>query len=234
MTNFKFRELTADEIELRVGSVSENGATLLLYKNARVDMDILDETVGANYWGRDHKDLKGVMYCGVSIYDDELKQWVTKYDAGAESRESSEKGEASDSFKRACVNWGIGRELYTAPMIFISCETVPDGKYWKLKNKYFFNNHSVSRIQCKEGSITALTIKDSKKVVWDMGKYVEPEEIKPKTISDARAKSIQAYCLGSGITVDDYLTKYNAKEITDLTDAQADELAKTLKGAVKK
>lgn len=236
MTNFKFRELKADEIELRVGNVSQKGATLLLYKDARCDMNILDES--GVIWGRDHKDLKGVMYCGVSIYYADLGEWVTKWDAGSESNMSSEKGEASDSFKRACVNWGIGRELYTSPMIFIACPTVADGKGYKLENKFFFTNHKVSKIQCKDGVITALTIKDAKKVVWDMGKYVEPEDIKPQPISEARAKSIQAYCIANGIDEDtlvvEYLRKYNTKHIADLTDAQADELGKTLKGAVKK
>ena len=116
-----FRTLKASEIDVRVGSVDKNNKwiTLLLYKDARVDQDILDETVGKTQWERDHKELKGNIYAGVSIYDTEKMQWITKWDAGKESNTESEKGEASDSFKRACVNWGIGRELYTAPQIFI-------------------------------------------------------------------------------------------------------------------
>ena len=80
----------------------------------------LDETLGPENWMRDHKELKGNIYCGVSIWDEKKEQWITKWDAGAESFTEKEKGEASDSFKRACVNIGIGRELYTSPSIFVA------------------------------------------------------------------------------------------------------------------
>lgn len=115
----EFRTLYADEIECRVNQISQDYLTLLLYKDARCDMNILDETVGATNWEREHTELKGNIYCGVSIYDKEKDDWITKWDAGKESNTEAEKGEASDSFKRACVNWGIGRELYTAPFIYI-------------------------------------------------------------------------------------------------------------------
>ena len=115
-----FRRLNADEIECRVQSNYDTGCIVLLYKNARCDMNILDETVGAMNWQRDHKELKGAMYAGVGIYDTEKGAWIWKWDCGAESNTDAQKGEASDSFKRACVNWGIGRELYTAPFIWIN------------------------------------------------------------------------------------------------------------------
>lgn len=136
----KFRLLRADEIECRVGQVNDKSRTftLLLYKDARCDMDILDETVGADNWQRDHKEVKGNMFCGVSIYDIEKRAWITKWDCGTESNTEKEKGEASDSFKRANVNWGIGRELYTAPVIRIkdklkqvNGKSVPD--FWKMQ-----------------------------------------------------------------------------------------------------
>lgn len=114
-----FRTLKAEEIDVRAQQVTEKGAILLLYKDARCDMNILDETVGAFNWQRDHKELKGNIYAGVSLWDDKKSQWVIKWDAGAESFTEAVKGEASDSFKRACFNWGIGRELYTAPFIWI-------------------------------------------------------------------------------------------------------------------
>ena len=112
-----FRTLKPDEIECRVGTCSEKGLTLLLYKNARVDMDILDETVGALNWQRHHS--RDNANCTVSVYFDERGEWVSKEDTGTESNTEAEKGLASDSFKRACVNWGIGRELYTSPFIWI-------------------------------------------------------------------------------------------------------------------
>lgn len=128
----KFRLLRADEIDCRVGNVIDTanfkGFTLLLYKDARCDMDILDETVGENNWQRDHKEIKGNLYGGVSIWDETKNEWVTKWDCGTESNTEKEKGEASDSFKRACVNWGIGRELYTSPRIFIKDHLKEDKK----------------------------------------------------------------------------------------------------------
>lgn len=123
-----FRTLKADEIELRVGTCSKNGFSLLLYKDARCDMNILDEEVGVMNWKREHS--RDNANCTVSIYNAELSEWVSKEDTGAESFTEKEKGLASDSFKRACVNWGIGRELYTAPFIWISGHTEEyNGKY---------------------------------------------------------------------------------------------------------
>lgn len=130
--NIKFRKLRADEIECRIGQIKDTGLTLLLYKDARCDMNVLDETVGAMNWKREHtRDNKN---CIVSIYDEDKKDWVSKEDTGTESNTEAEKGLASDSFKRACVNWGIGRELYTAPLIWISstnCEikSIGNGKF---------------------------------------------------------------------------------------------------------
>jgi hypothetical protein len=125
-----FRNLKANEIEVRVSRVTEKGSWYLLYKDARADMIILDETVTPLGWQREHKLIGDVMYCGVSIKDKD-GSWITKWDAGNESNTEAAKGAASDSFKRACVNWGIGRSLYTAPQIFIPNDKV--GKYDKIK-----------------------------------------------------------------------------------------------------
>lgn len=113
----QIRTLKADEIECRVGTCSEKGVSLLLYKNARVDMDILDETFGSLGWQRHHS--RDNANCTVSVWDSEKSQWIEKEDTGTESNTEAEKGLASDSFKRACVNLGIGRELYTSPFIWI-------------------------------------------------------------------------------------------------------------------
>lgn len=116
--DLKFRNLNANEIECRVNQINEKGLTLLLYKDARCDMNILDETVGAMNWQRKHD--RDNANCTVSIYDSERNIWVSKEDVGIESNTHAEKGLASDSFKRACVNWGIGRSLYSSPFIYIS------------------------------------------------------------------------------------------------------------------
>jgi hypothetical protein len=154
----QFRDLKPEEIDIRVAMINEKGISLLLYKDARVDMDILDETLGSENWQRDHKELKGNIYCGVSIWDDKKEQWITKWDAGAESYTEKEKGEASDSFKRACVNIGIGRELYTAPFIWIpaeKCKIVSKNGKYTTTDKFH-----VSAIKIENKQIIGLQIKN--------------------------------------------------------------------------
>lgn len=122
MDKLAFRPLEASEIDVRVAQVKKNGCSLLLYKDARCDMNILDETVGREFWQRKHYECKGNLFCSVGIWT--WDQWVWKDDCGTESFTEKEKGESSDSFKRACFNWGIGRELYTAPFIWVKSEKV--------------------------------------------------------------------------------------------------------------
>lgn len=151
-----FRKLHADEIECRIGQIKATGLTLLLYKDARCDMNILDETVGVLNWKREH--TRDNRNCIVSIYDEEKQQWVSKEDTGTESNTEAEKGLASDSFKRACVNWGIGRELYTAPFIWIKGEdcnlAAVSGDRFRCYDKF-----KVEKITYKEnGDIDGLSI----------------------------------------------------------------------------
>lgn len=120
MEKLNFRTLNADEIECRVGAVNDKGCSLLLYKNARVDMALMDEVVGPLNWARTHELINGNLFCTVSVRDADSGTWVSKQDVGVESYTEKEKGQASDAFKRACVNWGIGRELYTSPFIWIT------------------------------------------------------------------------------------------------------------------
>lgn len=133
-----FRTLKPEEIDVKVGNVTAKGYTLLLYKNARVDMVILDETVGVENWQRDHKEVKGNLFCGIGInvnYEDLTKEprWIWKWDCGVESAfGDKEKGESSDSFKRSGFCFGIGRELYTSPFIFVPCETEKQDKAYKI------------------------------------------------------------------------------------------------------
>lgn len=163
--NLAFRKLKANEIECRIGQVKQNGVSLLLYKDARCDMNVLDETVGALNWKREHsRDNKN---CIVSIWDEGKQAWVSKEDTGTESNTEAEKGLASDSFKRACVNWGIGRELYTAPFIWIKSEdcniTQKNGKY------KCFDTFKVVKLTYKSnGDIDGLAIANCKtrKVVF--------------------------------------------------------------------
>lgn len=151
------RPLRADEIEVRVGQVYEKGVSMLLYKTARTDMAYLDEVFGAMNWQKDYKEIKGNLYCGVGVWDADKKEWVWKWDCGTESNTEREKGEASDAFKRACFNvsdstgGGIGRELYTAPFIWLPVATVPNGKGgYRLNNPRELNGIYVSDITTKE------------------------------------------------------------------------------------
>lgn len=155
----KFRALQADEIDVRVGGVYKTGVTFLLYKNARVDMAILDETVGEAHWQRDHKEVKGNLFCGIGIrsciVDEHIQvgdEWIWKWDCGSESNTEKEKGEASDSFKRAGFNWGIGRELYTAPLIWLPCATNPkaNGKGYELNDPNEIKGIYVSEFETDE------------------------------------------------------------------------------------
>lgn len=153
----EFRLLKAEEISCRVNQINDKGLTLLLYKDARVDMDILDETVGCMNWEKEY--TRDNRNCIVSIWDSEKKEWISKEDTGTESNNEAEKGLASDSFKRACVNWGIGRELYTSPFIYIPAskvEITPKG------NKFTtFDKFRVEAIKYdKDRNIIALSIKN--------------------------------------------------------------------------
>lgn len=150
------RLLKADEIDARVQSVKENGLILLLYKDARCDMKILDETFGLFGWQRKHEVVNGNLFCTVSIYDNEKKQWIEKQDVGTESYTEKEKGQASDSFKRACFNIGIGRELYTSPFIWIN-------NTGDIKNGKCFTKFKVKEIGYNEQrEINHLIITDDK------------------------------------------------------------------------
>lgn len=135
--------LKAEDIECRIQKITKEGAVLLLYKTARVDMRILDEVYGEMNWQRHHEVINGNLFCTISVWDSEKSQWVSKQDVGTESNAEAEKGQASDAFKRAGFAWGIGRELYDAPFIFIQAPidkydrfTVKEIKYSKTERKF--------------------------------------------------------------------------------------------------
>lgn len=193
-----FRPLKADEIECRIGSVGAKGFTMLLYKDARCDMNILDETFTPYGWQRDHKEIKGTVYCGVGIFhgsiadaEQGLNPWVWKWDAGAESYTEKEKGEASDSFKRACVNWGIGRELYTAPLIFIRAKTEPVGNGYRLSDKRDGYGYKVAQIEYEGGRISHLVITKNGTQVFTFtaDKFMEDAQ---KTICEKQVNAVLA------------------------------------------
>jgi hypothetical protein len=166
--SIQFRDLKAEEIEVRIGQIKSNGVALLLYKDARCDMAILDETVGAENWEREHYECKGNLFCKVGINRNyakptEFRDMVYKSDCDTESNTEKEKGEASDSFKRACVNWGIGRELYSSPFIWIKAEdcNIRASEFQGKKKYSCSDNFVVEKIVIENKKITAIAIKNA-------------------------------------------------------------------------
>lgn len=184
--------LEASDIECRVQSVKKNkngkvGAVLLVYKDARVDMKILDQVFGIGNWQRTHEVINGNLFCNIDIWDEDKKTWVRKQDVGTESNTEKEKGQASDSFKRAGFNVGIGRELYTAPFIYVALN---EGEYYENNNTIKCSpstKFSVSHIAYNDRrEITELKVVDSKgKVRFDMAKKQTPSQQPPFTPADA-------------------------------------------------
>lgn len=191
MEQNRIRLLKADEIECRISMINEKGLSLLLYKDARVDQRILDETFGAFGWKRSHQCIDGNLYCTVEVFDKETMQWIAKQDVGTMGYTEKEKSQASDSFKRACFNWGIGRELYSAPFIWIPAGKVSiQMKEGSNKEKRYYCNErfSVSSITYNnDREIAGLVIINDKdqtvyelKAKADMGSRKEKAQPKGK------------------------------------------------------
>lgn len=199
MSEIKFRNLNAEEIECRIGTATEKGVSLLLYKTARVDMAILDETLGAFNWKNSYEVVNGNLYCTISIYDREKKEWIEKCDCGTESKTEAEKGEASDAFKRAGFRVGIGRALYTAPFIWVNGATKTD----RFEVKEIGYAH--------DGSISRLSIFNSKTGVlaFQWGKPTKSaDNVSPETLAKAKSLGINP----------DAVASYLKKNIYELTD----------------
>lgn len=216
-----FRTLRADEIDCRIATVKQSGITLLLYKDARCDMNILDETVGPLNWQRSHS--RENANCTVSIWDDERKQWVSKEDTGTESFTEKEKGLASDSFKRACFNWGIGRELYTAPFIFVKSgdckvESKRSGSGYTCNDHFYVSdigyddNRVINRLQIRH--------QKSNKVVFDLGKKESEETEEPSPIDELKKK-----CESHNIDLNEWAKQWGKnKTVNNLTDSEIDRM----------
>lgn len=175
--------LTANDVECRIKKITNEGAVLLLYKTARVDMRILDEVYGSMNWQRHHEVINNNLFCTISVWDSDKAQWISKQDVGTESNAEAEKGQASDAFKRAGFAWGIGRELYDAPFIFIQAPidkydrfTVKEIKYDKEKREF-----------------TSLVIVDKKgKERYRLGMKTDRPQSKEPTEEERRQKGIAA------------------------------------------
>lgn len=218
----KFRVLKASEIDCRIQSIGQNktgavGTTILLYKDARVDMNILDETVGAMNWQRGHSVIDGNLYCTISIWDEVKEQWISKSDVGTESNTEKEKGQASDSFKRAGFNWGIGRELYSAPFVYIQLDKSEYiEKNGKLTSNAKFKVKDVSYDENR--NIVRLVVVDSKgKVRYTFGENAQQQT--QETVYNWQ--TLKARATQGGISEDDlvhYVTEtLKVKKPSELT-----------------
>ena len=224
--NLKFRLLGANEIDVRLATVSEKGVSLLLYKDARCDMNILDETVGAMNWQRSH--TRDNANCIVSIWDDDKKQWVTKEDTGTESFTEKEKGLASDSFKRACFNWGIGRELYTSPFIWVSSDKVnieeKNGK--KVCNDRF----RVSKIGYDDkNAINVLVVNGKKGVVYEYNNSPHEDFITRERASEEMLSEIRQLVAKTNSDTIKMCKHFKVSTIEEMTPAQANKCIEMLR-----
>ncbi len=238
---WKIRLLKADEIECRVSTVSEKGVSLLLYKDARVDQKILDETFTPFGWRRTHQSIDGNLYCTVEVYDREKQEWVAKQDVGTTSYTEKEKGQASDSIKRACFNWGIGRELYTAPFIWI-----PAGKVSVIQkgDRYTtYDRFTVRHIAYGESrEISELIIANGKgTVVYTLGSvhlptgHVPVEErpsgqLSPSgQLAEPQLKALMEELERTGVTLEAVLARYQLPGLNAMTKEVYEKAMRSLK-----
>ena len=229
------RLLKPNEIECRTATINAKGLSLLLYKDARVDQRILDETFGAFGWKRSHQCIDGNLYCTVEIYNRESGEWVSKQDVGTTGYTEKEKSQASDSFKRACFNWGIGRELYSAPFIWIPADNtsiqMKEGQ--NREKRYYCNDHfSVYSIQYNdEKEIQSLVIIDNMAqpvFEWksaqsverngNTGKAADKKELVEVSISKNQMDSLQAELVRTGVTIENVKDRYKIQNLGDMNE----------------
>lgn len=224
-----FRKLTAAEIDCRVSTVNAKGCSLLLYKDARVDQNMLDETFGIFGWQRKHEVIDGQLFCTVTVKNPETGEWVSKQDVGTESYTEKEKGRASDSFKRACFNLGIGRELYTAPFIWVSdCEVSEKNGKWTTYDRFEVKDIGYD----KSGNINSLTIinEKTKKVVYEMNKPQKAEtkqptkeemkEVEKSEIPESKINALKKKAEADGVSITTILDKCKKPNLESLTEKQ--------------
>lgn len=220
---FPVRLLRAEEIECRISTINEKGLSLLLFKDARVDQRLLDEVFTPFGWKRTHQMIDGNLYCTVEIWDKEKQQWIGKQDVGTASYSEKEKGQASDSFKRACFNWGIGRELYTAPFIWIPVEKAAiQRKGDKYTNYNRFSVSSISYNQQRE--ITALSIVNERgELVYEKKapsvntnlKKEEPQ--KTGSLTPLQKKTLEKELERTGVSLETVLERYGIHTLEEMT-----------------
>ena len=200
MSAIEFRPLKAEDVEVRVGQCSDKGCSLLLYKTARLDASVLDETVGPENWQNDYRSIDGKLFCGIGCRFKD-GEWVWKWDTGTPSNMESQKGEASDAFKRAGFKWGIGTELYTAPFIWVNADkcNLREGKNGR---KQCYDDFRVTDLEVDDGQIVKLTIVNMNKkgaVVYGSGQS-KPHEQQGQYLEAAKQRLWSAIKANAGMT----------------------------------
>lgn len=242
------RLLRADEIECRVSVINEKGLSLLLFKDARVDQKILDETFTPFGWKRSHQAIDGNLYCTVEIWDSEKKEWIGKQDVGTMSYSEKEKGQASDSFKRACFNWGLGRELYTAPFIWIPAGMADIQKKGRDGEQRYYTNDrfSVQSISYNEeraiDSIVVVNSRGQAVYSMDAGKGISAkkkvrEKKSPDNPGDSGAVSTEQMTefekelKRTGVALDTVLKRYRIQSVEQMTQEIYGKAMRSLKNS---
>lgn len=213
--------LSTEEIYFRVQSINKGKyATILAYKDARCDMNRLDAVYGVEYWQKKYELINGNLFCSIGIWSGQLNQWIWKQDVGTESNTEKEKGEASDAFKRACFNLGIGRELYDYPIIQVKlnddeCEVKSDKVYpsynFKLKEwvwESLFN---------EQNKLIKLTAKDDKGNIRFTYPAVKSAPIPPKTLPSTTATELPPLDDKRFLAMLDAIAKGKGKEVIEAT-----------------
>lgn len=231
----RIRLLRAKEIECRLATANEKGICIVLYKSARVDMAILDEVYGPMGWQRKHEMIGGSLYCTVSIFDSAKKEWVSKMDVGTESSAEKEKGQASDAFKRACVSVGIGRELYTAPFIWIGADKARlekkqdnHGDRWSCRDT--FRVRDITYNEDRE-IIGLVIINQDGRTVYEMRPMdtgmarqhpegdTQPAGTVPARRNDDKAAAINKELQRTGIALSTVLSRYGVSDVQEMSEA---------------
>ncbi len=207
MSAIEFRPLKAEDVEVRVNQCTDKGCSLLIYKTARTDMSMLDETLGPENWQCEFKSIDGKLFCGIGCRFQD-GEWVWKWDTGTPSNMEAQKGEASDARKRAGFAWGIGRELYTAPRIWVGSDMcrIREGRNGKPQ---CYDDFRVTEFEVEDGRIVKLTIKNMSRkglVVYGNGKgKVEVPNDSLKAAKSRMWSALQGYAERHGRTAEEIL-----------------------------
>ena len=175
--------LCPEDVEVRVATVKNGKAVMLLYQDGRCAVRALDRQFGSFGWQMDYKVVGDQIYGTLSIYDEEKHTWISKSDTGDKSNISEDKGQSSDILKRCIVRWGYATELYTAPKI----EIADDG--------YGNSGYKVSEINYDENrKITHLVIVNrfgKEAFRWDRDSVEQPTQYKPKSYTQTQQNDLE-------------------------------------------